>query len=180
MQERTPLHQFIRKSLYEDLTPTTTEDILKRLRKLPWDKSCFMIVLKALANVPRTRVACFQCGIAIDPHRVLCTWPNLVAACQVGNVKFGNIPELASVASGLNKYHAIGVPLVDAILEEIRAGLEMNEPAQRQRRIANIKYLGELYTYQLFQAQVIFDTLYLLITFGRDGQVLVLLLDFGW
>ena len=46
------------------------------------------------------------------------------------------------------------MPLVDAVLEEIRVGLEMNEPSQRQRRIAYIRYLGELYTYQMLQAQV--------------------------
>jgi regulator of nonsense transcripts 2 len=94
---------------------------------------------------------------------------------NVYNVKYGCIGELASVASGLNKYHSIGVPLVDSVLEEVRVGLEMNDVTQRQRRIAYIKYLAELYTYQMFQDQVIFDTLYLMMTFGhgigKNGEV---------
>ena len=41
-----------------------------------------------------------------------------------------------------------------------------------QRRVATIKYLGELYNYQMIEADVIFNTLYSLITFG-------LLKDYG-
>ncbi len=57
--------------------------------------------------------------------------------------------------------------LVDAVLEEVRFGLEQNDYSQNQRRVAYVKYLGELYAYRLFNSQVLFDTLYLLITFGH-------------
>ena len=39
-----------------------------------------------------------------------------------------------------------------------------------QRRMAVIKFLGELYTYQLIEANVIFRTLYTLLTFGYNSQ----------
>ena len=36
-----------------------------------------------------------------------------------------------------------------------------------QRRIASVKYLGELYMYRVVNAPVIFDTLWSLISFGH-------------
>src|SRR3982751_2403875 len=81
---RPPVHEYIRKSLFVDLTPYSTEQILKRLRKLSWDADTELYVLKCLVNVPMA--------------------------------KYGSIGSMASVASGLNKYHSVGIPLVDAVL----------------------------------------------------------------
>ncbi len=110
------------------------------------------------------------------PWDTECSLLVLKCLANVGNVKYGSIASLASVAAGLSKYHPIGVALVDAVLEEIRFGLESNFASQHQRRIAHIKYLGELYTYRMFDSQVIFDTLYLVITLvqpvvGKAGVV---------
>jgi len=52
------------------------------------------------------------------------------------------------------------------VLEEIRVGLEMNDYGMQQRRIAYMRFLGELYSYRLIDSPVIFDTLYLIIFFG--------------
>ena len=35
-----------------------------------------------------------------------------------------------------------------------------------QRRLSTVKYLGEMYNYQLVDSDIIFNNLYLLITFG--------------
>ena len=56
--------------------------------------------------------------------------------------------------------------VVDGILEEIRIGMEINHPKYNQRRIAMVKFLGELYNYRLVDSAVIFKTLYSFITFG--------------
>lgn len=136
VKSRSPMHLYIRKMLYETLNPSTSEWVLRKLRKLPWDSGCQHTVLKCLANV--------------------------------ANVKFSNIGELANIASGLAKYYKIDVPLVDAVLEAIRSGLETNYPQQKQRRLQYVKYLGELFVYFLVDAQMILDTLYLLITFGHS------------
>eukprot|EP00808_Paulinella_micropora_P017011 g59162.t1 len=143
-KERSLLHRYIRHQLFRQLKPRTVEEVLERMRRLPWDAECSLLVLKALT--------------------------------QVMNVSFSNVACLASVASGLNRYHPIGVPLVDAVLEEIRVGLDMNLKSQQQRRLVTIRYLGELYAYRLVDSQVIFDTLYLLITYGHtfseeDGTI---------
>ena len=61
---------------------------------------------------------------------------------------------------------------MDAILEDIRLGLEINHPKFNQRRVSCIKFLGELYNYQQVESNVVFRVLYLLISFGWnvDGE----------
>lgn len=63
------------------------------------------------------------------------------------------------------------VRVVDGVLEDIRLGLELNLPKMNQRRFSGIKYLGELYSYQLVESNVVFRTLYLMLQFGAtlDG-----------
>ena len=33
------MHEYMRKLLYKDLSKTTTEKVLRQMRKLPWDES---------------------------------------------------------------------------------------------------------------------------------------------
>ena len=65
------------------------------------------------------------------------------------------------------------VRVIDAVLEDIRLGLEL--PVVNQRRISSVKFLGELYNYQLIDAALIFRVLYLFISFGcrSDGKCVI-------
>lgn len=58
--------------------------------------------------------------------------------------------------------------VVDGVLENIRVGLELNLPKLNQARVSTLKYLGELYNYQLIESNVIFRTLYLILSFGTN------------
>lgn len=53
------------------------------------------------------------------------------------------------------------------VLEEIRLGLELNDYGMQQRRLAHMRFLGELYNYEHVDSSVIFDTLYLILVFGH-------------
>ncbi len=75
---------------------------------------------------------------------------------------------VAAICTGLDTYQNIGTDIVDAVLEEIRLGLEQNDFTQDQRRLAHIKLIAELYTFKMASSQVIFDTLYLLVTHGLN------------
>jgi MIF4G domain. len=83
-------------------------------------------------------------------------------------VKYGNIHLLAILASALYRYHQdFVIGIVDNILERITLGLEQNDFKFNQKRIAEVKYLGELYNYKMIDSPVIFDTLYRIVTFGH-------------
>lgn len=71
--------------------------------------------------------------------------------------------------AGLISYHDwVAIQIVDDTLEDIRLGLEMNDPKYNQRRLAVAKFLGELYNYRLIDSAVVFKVLYSLLTFGID------------
>jgi len=60
--------------------------------------------------------------------------------------------------------------VVDNLLERITLGLEQNDFKYNQERIAEVKYLGELYNYKIVDSPVIFDTFYRVVTFGHGTQ----------
>lgn len=47
-------------------------------------------------------------------------------------------------------------------------GLELNDYGIQQKRIAHMRFLGELYNYEHIDSSVIFETLYLVLFFGHD------------
>jgi len=58
------------------------------------------------------------------------------------------------VVRGLQE--TVGTHVVDGVMEDIRLGMEVNLPKYSQRRVAMIKYLGELYNYRMVESSDIF------------------------
>ncbi|KAI4302355.1 hypothetical protein MLD38_038110 [Melastoma candidum] len=86
---------------------------------------------------------------------------------KVHKGKYSQIHLIALLTAGLSRYHdEFAVAVVDEVLEEIRLGLELNEYGMQQRRVAHMRFLGELYNYEHVESSVIFETLYLLLVFG--------------
>ena len=66
------------------------------------------------------------------------------------------------------RYHQdFVITVVDNLLENITLGLEQNDFKFNQRRLAEVKYLGELYNYKVVDSLVVFDTMYRIVTFGH-------------
>ncbi|KAJ2904368.1 Regulator of nonsense transcripts 2 [Zalerion maritima] len=138
-KDRTPMELFIRKLVYMDLTKRNYPKILKQIRRLHWEEPEVVDILMRVFSKP-------------------------------GKVKYGNIHLLAILLGALYKYHQVfAVRVVDTVLESIALGLEQNDFRFNQRRIAEIKYLAELYNYRMLDHPVIFDTLYRIMTFGHNG-----------
>ncbi|RKP10363.1 ARM repeat-containing protein, partial [Thamnocephalis sphaerospora] len=137
-KQRTPMEQFVRKVLFADLDSSTVDKTLRTLRKLHWEDPEIMQMMARLLSRP---------------------W----------KVQYSNLHLLAVIVSGLYRYHTeLGVLVVDTIIEEIRVGLEKNLFKQNQRRVAVIRYLGELYNYRVIDSALIFSTLYTIITLGHE------------
>lgn len=133
---RPPIHEYIRKLLFKDLSKTTVEKVLKQMRKLDWKnlevKHYAMKCLSSVWNIKYGNIHCMA---------------NLVA----GLVSY---------------YDNVGIFVVDTALEDIRAGMEINHPKFNQRRVSMVKFLGELYNYRMVESTVIFKILYSFIRFG--------------
>lgn len=135
-KERPPMHQYIRKLLYNDLSKTNTEKILRQMRKMHWeDQATSRYIIKCLTAVWNAKYYNIRC-IA-----------NLVAGL-------------------ISHHDWVGPAVVDGVLEDIRIGLEINHPKFNQRQVASVKYLGELYNYRVIESTIIFKMLYSFISFG--------------
>ncbi|KAJ5482486.1 Nonsense-mediated mRNA decay factor (Upf2) [Penicillium sp. IBT 31633x] len=138
-KDRTPMEQYIRRLIYLDMNKRNYTKILKSIRKLHWEEQEVVEILERVFSKPV-------------------------------KVKYGSIHLLAILASALYRYHqGFVIGIVDNILEQVTLGLEQNDFKFNQKRIAEIKYLGELYNYKMIDSPVIFDTLYRIITFGHEG-----------
>ncbi|THV51172.1 hypothetical protein BGAL_0120g00030 [Botrytis galanthina] len=138
-KERTPIDLFIRKLVYSDMTTRNYARIIRSIRRLHWEESEVVTILKKVLSKP-------------------------------GKVKYGNIYLLAIVTSALFRYHqGFVITVIDNVLEYIIVGLEQNDFKFNQRRIAEAKYLGELYNFRMVDHPVIFDTMYRILTFGHGG-----------
>ena len=83
-------------------------------------------------------------------------------------VKYRNVHLLAILVGALYRYHqGFVVSIIDTLLENITLGLEQNDFKLNQKRVADVKYLAELYNYKMVDSPVIFDTLYRIVTFGH-------------
>ncbi|XP_041980238.1 regulator of nonsense transcripts 2 [Aricia agestis] len=135
-EEEPAMHQFIRKILHEDLQKSNEEKILRLMRKLNWDDPDIS---------------------AVAIHHLAGGWRVRASARKV----------LARLTSELAVWQEVVAPaVVDAILEEIRVTMEDPHPRYNQRRIATVRYLGELYIYKLLDSRDVFTVLYSFITFG--------------
>ncbi|KAK3800761.1 hypothetical protein RRG08_003165 [Elysia crispata] len=135
-KERPPMHEYIRKLLYKDLSKVTVEKVLRQMRKMKWDDpEIAFYATKCLTAVWNIKYNSIHCAA------------NLLA----GIAPF---------------HEHVAIQVVDGVLEDIRLGMEINHPKYNQRRVSCVKYLGELYNYRMVESGVIFKTLYSLITFG--------------
>lgn len=138
-KERTPVELFLSKLIYLDMNKRTYTKVLKSIRKLHWEEQDVVKIMEKIFSKP-------------------------------GKVKYSNIHLLAVLLGSLYRYHQdFVIMVIDNVLEQINLGLEQNDFQFNQRRIAEVKYLGELYNYKMVDSPVIFDTLYRIVTFGHPG-----------
>ena len=136
-KERTPIDAFIRQLIYLDMNKRNYTKVLKSIRRLHWEEAEVVDVLERIFSKP-------------------------------GKVKFSNIHLLAILLGALNRYHQdFAITVIDNVLENVALGLEQNDFKFNQRRIAEVKYLAELYNYKMLDSAVVFDLLYRIITFGH-------------
>jgi regulator of nonsense transcripts 2 len=138
-KDRTPIELFLRKIMYQDLTRRTLDKTVKQIRKMHWEEDDVVNLL----------------------HKVF---------AKPGKIKYSNIHLLAVILGTIHRYHQdFAISVIDDLLESITFGLELNDFKFNQRRIAEVKYLGELYIYRLVDSPLIFDSLYKLLNYGWEG-----------
>ncbi|VVC45360.1 Armadillo-type fold,Up-frameshift suppressor 2,MIF4G-like, type 3 [Cinara cedri] len=137
-KQRPILHEFIRHLLYNELkdAPEKESMILSLLKQMDWE------------------------NVAEKTYLIKCL-------TEAWNVTYPMISDLACLVAAFVDYDdSVGTRVVDGVMEDIRVGLETNLVKFNQRRIAMIKYFGELYNYRLIESNDVFKVLYSLVSFG--------------
>ncbi|XP_055529686.1 regulator of nonsense transcripts 2 [Wyeomyia smithii] len=130
------IHTYIRHLIFEELNKSNVDKMIKLLRRLNWEDH----------DTQNYAVKCLSKAYCIRYHL---------------------IRSLADLVSGLSSYQEkVVVKVIDAVFEDIRAGLEIHDTKLAQRRIAMAKYLGELYNYRLVESGNVLNTLYSIISLG--------------
>ncbi|WPG97599.1 ARM repeat-containing protein [Acrodontium crateriforme] len=138
-KERTTLDLFVRKLVYMDLSKKSLERVIKQIRKLHWEEDEVVEILRKIFVKP-------------------------------GKIKFANVHLLAVMLGALYRFHSdFAISVMDEVFERITVGLETNDFKYNQRRIAEVKYIGELYVYRMVDTNVVFDTLFKILNYGHEG-----------
>ena len=138
-KDRTPIELFLRKIMYQDLTRRSMDKTVRTIRKMHWEESEVVNILHKIFSKP-------------------------------GKIKYSNVHLLAIILGTIHRYHQdFTISVIDDLLESITFGLELNDFKFNQRRIAEVKYLGEMYLYRLVDSPLIFDVLYKLLNYGWEG-----------
>ncbi|CAM9681409.1 unnamed protein product, partial [Ectocarpus sp. 8 AP-2014] len=141
---RTPLQLYVRHLMMDKLRddPDVVEEVIKQLRKLPWqdpEADVESEVLRASLRLCRSRYPCIHLA--------------------------------ADVLSGLARHQdRVAVKAVDAVLEAMHRAIELpgGGGGESQRLVGYARLLGELYNYAVVGSPTIFETLHLLVESGHE------------
>jgi regulator of nonsense transcripts 2 len=87
---------------------------------------------------------------------------------KIWKVNYANLTHMAYILYNLHPfYRPLSVFVVDSVLEELRRGLEVASFDLNQKRVSLMKYLSELYRYKLVETEVMYETLYLTLSYGH-------------
>nr|CAI6462092.1 CBM_HP1_G0020430.mRNA.1.CDS.1 [Saccharomyces cerevisiae] len=133
----TPEQQFYRILIRSELSSLDFKHIVKLVRKAHWDDVAIQKVLFSLFS---------------KPHKI----------------SYQNIPLLTKVLGGLYSYRRdFVIRCIDQVLENIERGLEINDYGQNMHRISNVRYLTEIFNFEMIKSDVLLDTIYHIIRFGH-------------
>jgi regulator of nonsense transcripts 2 len=104
-------------------------------------------------------------------------WPEaedyvLKTLIGISKGRYQSIPLAASVVAGLSRfYENIAIHLVDQLIDEILCGLQHAPVFGQQRSIANVRFIGELYNYEVINSRMVFFVLWSLLYHAHvDGS----------
>ncbi|KAL4488508.1 hypothetical protein ABPG72_013076 [Tetrahymena utriculariae] len=137
-KQRTELEQYIRFLVLEKLNEMSFREVTATIQKLKWDD--------------QLDDYCFNA---------------IIKRALKGRID--DIQLCAGLLSFLNTFRpTLTLRIVDDLLEKTIYGMEQNEVQEQQKRISVVRFLGELYLYQVVEIDFIFDLLYLCIEFGHE------------
>ncbi|EDO14830.1 hypothetical protein Kpol_364p2 [Vanderwaltozyma polyspora DSM 70294] len=86
-------------------------------------------------------------------------------------IPYQNIPIMSKILSDIYVYQRnFVVKCIDQIIENVDRGLETNEYNDNLQRLANIRYLTDIYNSEIIKSDVLMETLYHILKFGHPNS----------
>ncbi|KAL3234869.1 Nonsense-mediated mRNA decay protein 2 [Nakaseomyces bracarensis] len=87
-------------------------------------------------------------------------------------IRYQDIPIITQVLSGLYNFNRnFAIKCIDQVLENVEMGLESNNYSDNTTRIANSRYLTEIFNYEMMKSNVLLDCVYHILRYGhQNGQ----------
>ena len=149
--------------IYVDLKADNVDYVLDKLRSLPWKEPVELDIWYAPENTPKADEIRETKRTVDVSHNMKTVFTKIV------QIRWNQVECMADLVAGLGEYYPnFRDHVLDDILEQIRVGMEeYTHTDYNQRRILVIRYLGELYNYEVASSTTVFDKLYSLITYGH-------------
>ena len=155
MQIRPTLEAFVRHLVLDRLAEHNADDVVRTIRKLPWQQQQHSGGVAALDTG----------GKSVE---------DIVAKTVMASLRADSsrLELVASFVAGLRAYHErVAVRILDAVLEKILEHLtDDNRQAvskRAQKVLGAMRFLGECYNYKLCESSLIFRMLYTVINEGH-------------
>ncbi|CAI5756757.1 unnamed protein product [Candida verbasci] len=134
---------------------SSKSQFIQRLLRVELNNKSLPLVVNLLRKISfKTNEECFQTMLDCFAK------PDLL--------KYDNIPALAQVLSIFSdKYKRMVVFTVDTIIENIIRSLELNDYRMNRSRMAQVKYIAEMYNSKIINFILINDLLYKILCFGH-------------
>ncbi|KAG0669044.1 hypothetical protein C6P45_004184 [Maudiozyma exigua] len=87
-------------------------------------------------------------------------------------ISYQNIPVLTKLLDGLYVYHRkFVIEIIDQILDNIDEGLEVDDFSENLQRVAQVRYMTEIFNLEMIKSSVILDVMYQIIRYGYNQNM---------
>jgi regulator of nonsense transcripts 2 len=91
---------------------------------------------------------------------------------KIWKLKESNISIAASIIAGIKKIHPeFVITLVEELIENFYIDLHQNSPESANRRVMSIRFLADLFNFQIIEAEAVFEILWTLISYGHPAGI---------
>jgi regulator of nonsense transcripts 2 len=147
---------------YYQCKPTGEGEELRRKEKDPLD-----VFLSEILHVNLKREHALSILRKLDWNDSIARKIMIKKFSKPEKFKFSQLDAAADLMSDISTYHPdFVIQVVDNIVESVRQGLENNVFKENQKRVAQVKFLGELANSRVLELALVFDILYLILTWG--------------
>lgn len=137
VKKRPIIEKYIRHLVYSALEKNTASHVLAQLLKMDWEDTETLTALRKVFT-------------------------------KIHKVNFSNVKHMAWMLTEISKYYPSFITyVIDGVFESIRRGLEISTFAYNQKRLAEVRYISELFCCGLVEEYNVYETLYLFLSFGH-------------